>query len=161
MIGNKHIPPPKEVIIQYTNDGSKLGRNAHIYKENFPVNTVDLKYRALKKGMLPSTEQTYSFGFINNYYFADSLRFREKYVKVTEPTVDQLKEMADDKLLYTSDTARFKQNAIKFDVSIDGMKRIKIKVIDSDNNANWDHFDLANIKLTQITQWKFFHNFCV
>lgn len=143
----KFIPPTKEVIIQYTNNGSKLGRNAHIYKENFPINTVDLKYRALKKGMLPSTEQTYSFGFINNYFFADSLRFREKYVKVTEPTVDQLKEMADDKLLYTSDTARFKQNAIKFDVSIDGMKRIKIKVIDSDNNANWDHFDLANIKL--------------
>jgi hypothetical protein len=143
------ISPTEKATIQFTNDGTKLYPNSPTYKSAFEVKNKDLRYRATKEGMLPSTEQIFSSRFIKSFYFQDSLRFRERNVKVSEPTADQLKNVPGVKVLYTSDTARMKQDAFKFNLPIEGLRQIQIKVIDSDNNAHWDHFDLGNLKLVK------------
>lgn len=133
--------------IQYSLDGLPLASSSPIYKSPLTIKGKNIIAKATKEGMLPSTEQTFSYGYIADNYFQDTNRFKERTVVFSLPSDDEVRNEPGMKVLYTSDTARPNESAQIFNVSVEGAKQIRIKVIDSDNNTSWDHFDIAEFKL--------------
>ncbi|TAH27083.1 MAG: DUF4981 domain-containing protein [Cytophagales bacterium] len=144
------ISSSQGAIIKYSLDGKPTNEKSVIYNgKPFSIKQTDIYAIASKEGMISSAEQLFSLSYIKQNYFSDTLRFKEKGVSISIPTPDELKNVPGLKELFLSDTIRPNQSAIPFEVSLAGMKQIRIKLFDSDNNHHWDHFDLPDLKLVK------------